>query len=69
MASIDTTRPAAGHATGIATSFFAHVRSAFTEWNEVRRTRAALSNLTARELDDIGLNPGDIDRVAKQRVR
>ena len=69
MASIDTTRPTAGHATGIASGFFAQVTSAFTEWNEVRRTRAALSNLTARELDDIGLNPGDIDRIAKQRVR
>ena len=69
MASIDTNRPAAGHATGIASGFFAQVTSAFTEWNEVRRTRAALSKLTARELDDIGLNAGDIDRIAKQRVR
>ncbi len=36
----------------------AHVR----DWNDARRTRKALSKLTIRELDDIGLVPGDIDR-------
>lgn len=33
-------------------------------WNEARRTRDALSRLSAHELDDIGLAPGDIDRIA-----
>lgn len=29
-------------------------------WNEARRTRAALSRLSAHELDDIGLTRGDV---------
>ena len=38
-----------------------------TAWNEARRTRNALSKLSAHELDDIGLNRGDIDRIASDR--
>lgn len=38
-----------------------------TAWNEARRTREALSKLSAQELDDIGLNRGDIDDVARRR--
>lgn len=34
-------------------------------WNEERITRRDLNALTDRELADIGLNRGDIDRVAK----
>ena len=30
-------------------------------WNELRRTRAALSKLTTHELEDIGLSRGDIE--------
>lgn len=37
--------------------------SAFVHWNETRRTRAALSKLSAHELEDIGLTLGDIDRM------
>ena len=33
-------------------------------WNDARQTRASLSRLSARELDDIGLCRGDIDHVA-----
>lgn len=36
-------------------------------WNEARRTRNALSKLSAHELDDIGLNRGDIDRLTTFR--
>ena len=36
------------------------------DWNEARRTREILSRLSAHELDDIGLVPGDIDRIAKR---
>lgn len=36
------------------------------DWNEARKTRNALSRLTRAELDDIGLVPGDIDRIAKR---
>jgi uncharacterized protein YjiS (DUF1127 family) len=34
-------------------------------WNERRATRNALSQLSDRELDDIGLTRGDIDVVAR----
>ncbi|OWU85484.1 hypothetical protein ATO6_00580 [Oceanicola sp. 22II-s10i] len=33
------------------------------DWNDARVTRNALSRLTDRELDDIGLCRGDIDDV------
>lgn len=35
--------------------------SGFVHWNQSRRTRAALSKLSAHELEDIGLSRGDID--------
>ncbi|WP_120502626.1 DUF1127 domain-containing protein [Roseovarius sp. EL26] len=41
--------------------------SAIAEWNRARETRATLSSLTDRELDDIGLCRGDIDAVAEHR--
>ncbi len=47
---------------------FAWVASAHAKvsaWNDARITRAALSQLTTRELDDIGLIPGDIDRISR----
>ncbi|MDT1064077.1 DUF1127 domain-containing protein [Paracoccus sp. CPCC 101403] len=34
-------------------------------WNEARATRRELNRLTDRELDDIGLSRGDIERVAR----
>ncbi len=43
----------------------AYVVSLLTAWNDVRRTRNSLSRLTDRELDDIGLCRGDIERVAR----
>ncbi|GAB5448788.1 DUF1127 domain-containing protein [Gymnodinialimonas sp.] len=33
-------------------------------WNDARITRKALSALSNRELDDLGLNRGDIDDIA-----
>jgi len=35
----------------------------FAAWNDARATRNALARLTDRELDDIGLSRGDIDRI------
>ena len=32
-------------------------------WNIARKTRASLAKLSPQVLDDIGLNPGDIDRL------
>ncbi len=36
---------------------------AIMDWNDRRMTRKALSALTARELEDIGLNRGDITNI------
>lgn len=41
--------------------------SMISDWNDARVTRKALSGLTDRELDDIGLTRGDIDGVATPR--
>jgi uncharacterized protein YjiS (DUF1127 family) len=35
----------------------------FRAWNEKRRTVRILEGLSARQLDDIGLTRGDIDRM------
>lgn len=37
-------------------------------WNDARVTRNALSELTDRELEDIGLSRADIDAVATSNV-
>lgn len=66
MALYDTTRPVAAVSTGgllrTATRFF----NATKDWNDARITRKALSQLSGRELDDIGLIPGDIDLIARR---
>ena len=46
------------------TGFFGTLVSAFAAWNDTRVTRNALSRLSDRELDDIGLTRGDIDTIA-----
>ncbi|EPX75730.1 DUF1127 domain-containing protein [Salipiger mucosus] len=35
------------------------------DWNDARLTRKSLLALTDRELDDIGLRRGDIDRITR----
>jgi|TARA_Y100001956_G_scaffold4947_1_gene4487 uncharacterized protein YjiS (DUF1127 family) len=42
-----------------------HLREIATGWNDARVTRKALSRLSDRELDDIGLTRADIEMVAK----
>ena len=44
--------------------FVAKLWASLSTWNDARVTRNALNRLTDRELDDIGLTRGDIDRVA-----
>ena len=64
MAALDSTRSQASHA-----GFGAIVARAFSvlaAWNERRATRAALSRLSDRELDDIGLARSDIDSVSRR---
>lgn len=45
---------------------FARLRSAIRARLVAQRTRAALRKLSARELEDVGLTPSDIDRVARR---
>lgn len=45
--------------------FMSKLAAFFSAWNDARVTRTALNRLTDRELDDIGLCRGDIDRVAR----
>lgn len=66
MAAIETTRTPYGTLDLVArinvtlTSIFGTIAS----WNDARVTRDTLSGLSDRELDDIGLVRGDIDRIA-----
>ncbi|HKL69879.1 DUF1127 domain-containing protein [Salibaculum sp.] len=62
MAAIDMTRPLNGFGFSLARLF-----GTVASWNDARATRKALSSLSRRELDDIGLCPGDIDRIAEKR--
>lgn len=39
--------------------------SLFASWNDTRVTRRELNRLSDRELDDIGLCRGDIERTAR----
>lgn len=63
MAAFDTSRPtyAVGHKGfgAFATSLIAAVSA----WNDTRMTRKALSKLSDRELEDIGLTRGDVDAL------
>ncbi|MEP3052558.1 DUF1127 domain-containing protein [Ascidiaceihabitans sp.] len=63
MATFDTTRTTYGSATvaGQVTRFFHNALSSVQNWNEARITRNALSALTDRELEDIGLSRGSIE--------
>ena len=42
-----------------------NVAASFQIWNSGRVTRKALSRLSNRELDDIGLCRGDIDQIGR----
>ncbi len=69
MAAIDTSRPVVGLSAGRFSSFFANLSANVAAWNDARVTRNSLSQLTARELEDIGLIPGDIEVVARRITR
>lgn len=67
MASVDSHR--------FATSSFgfrnvaASIVNSVLSWNEIRQTRNSLSQLTDRELEDIGLCRGDIEAIANKFSR
>ena len=65
MGAFETTRSAPFGATSTY-NFFQFVSNALgmvKDWNDARVTRKALSTLSDRELDDIGLCRGDIDHI------
>lgn len=69
MATFATNRTTAGMSAGRITNFFLSTFAAVAAWNDARTTRNALSKLSARELDDIGLCVGDIDGIATRSAR
>ena len=42
--------------------------SSYKNWRKYRETYNELMRLTHRELDDLGINRGDINQIAKQSV-
>jgi uncharacterized protein YjiS (DUF1127 family) len=66
MAAIDTTRSLGSHGlVGRIGATFSALIAAFLDWNDARVTRDALSSLSDRELEDIGMVRGDIENVAR----
>lgn len=61
MAVIDTTRTQ-GSSAAVFGGIYKLI-GAVSAWNDRRLTRKALSQLSDRELEDIGLSRSDIDRV------
>lgn len=62
MSAIDTFRaPSAARPSGI----FDRISATVRHWAEVRETRNQLNALSDRELADIGLTRGEIERVAR----
>ncbi|WP_299028679.1 DUF1127 domain-containing protein [uncultured Sulfitobacter sp.] len=70
MAAFDTTRTTYGVATFANRAFalVADLATSIAAWNDARITNNALSDLTDRELADIGLVRGDIDSVARSNL-
>lgn len=69
MAALSTTRPVASQSAGQLSHFFADAFAALRDWNDARLTRKSLSQLSNRELDDIGLIRGDIETVVRRTIR
>ena len=69
MSAFETSRPApfGAIATFHLVQRFSDLYAAIVAWNDARATRAALSRLSDRELDDIGLCRGDIDDICARR--
>jgi uncharacterized protein YjiS (DUF1127 family) len=50
----------------IVLKFITNAFDNLVNWNDSRVTRNALLQLSARELNDIGLVPGDIDKISRR---
>lgn len=48
------------------TSIFAQLSAAVQRYRVYRQTYAELSSLGERELDDLGIAPGDVDAIARE---
>lgn len=65
MAAIEYTRAQqAAASNGRIGQFLVNLTATIVAWNDARSTRNALSQLSDRELEDIGLCRGDIDAIA-----
>ena len=62
MTTLDAARPMNAPRIG---GLFTTAINAIFAWNDMRVTRNALSKLTDRELDDIGLCRGDLEDIAR----
>jgi uncharacterized protein YjiS (DUF1127 family) len=69
MTAFETTRAMGSTPAGRLSQIFVAAFSAVAAWNDARITRHALSKLSARELEDIGLCFGDIDTIANRTIR
>lgn len=70
MTSFDTSTTSYGTSSAI-NRFFGHASltiAKIVSWNDARVTRNALSSLSDRELEDIGLTRADIDAVAQSNI-
>jgi uncharacterized protein YjiS (DUF1127 family) len=70
MAFFDTSRTAFGTSTAVSriSAFVSQTAASIVAWNDTRITRKALSGLSDRELEDIGLTRGDIDYVCEDSI-
>jgi uncharacterized protein YjiS (DUF1127 family) len=70
MATFDTSRTTYGSSivAGRISTLVTRAIIAIIAWNDARVTRKALSALTDRELEDIGLTRADIDLVAENKI-
>jgi len=46
-----------------------NIKRSFSAWRQARRTFNELSRLTSRELNDLGINRGDISSIARGAYR
>lgn len=45
------------------------ISTRYKKWQTYRRIRNELASLGTRELDDLGIGRGDIDRIARKAAR
>lgn len=70
MAALDTPRAVSGTSIlfGRVGAAICTVIGTVASWNDARVTRNALSALSDRELEDIGLSRGEIEQIAQNKA-